>query len=97
MMTTLAPTSTERIFEVMFEGCLTCWPLPPLTGGRPPFSGGAAAAAAWAALRAAAMKLDVLAFSREPAGISLMALSDAAMRSAGEVTRPLGRVPGSRG
>ena len=97
MMTTLAPTSTARIFEVMFEGCLTFSPATLLSGARPPFSAGAAAAAAWAARRAAAMKLEVLAFSREAAGISLMAISEAAMRSEGEVARAVGRVPGSSG
>ena len=59
--------------------------------------GGAAAAAAWAARRAAAMKLDVEAFSPGLAGISLIALSEAAMRSDGEASRPVGRVPGSSG
>src|SRR5579871_2458907 len=85
--TTLAPTSSERIFEVMVDGALA-WPLAAAAfDGRPAFSGGGAAAAACAARRAAAMKLDVLTGSRGAAGISLMAFSDAAMRSDGEGTR----------
>ena len=56
-----------------------------------------AAAAAWAARRAAAMKLDAVAGSGLAAGISLMALSEAAMRSEGDAGRPFGRVPGSSG
>ena len=73
-----------------------------LTEPRGPLpSTGCAAAAACAARRAAAMKLDVLTFSlpfsRLAAGISLMALSEAAMRSDGEAVRPVGRVPGSSG
>src|SRR3954447_18750868 len=95
MTTTLAATSSERILEVMVEPALSLAPL--LNGLRPPFSGGAAAAAAWAARRAAAMKLDVLAFSPAPAAISLMALSESAMRSDGEASRVVGLVPGSRG
>ena len=44
------------------------------------------------------MKLDVAGLAPRPAaGISLMALSEAAMRSDGEATRPVGRVPGSSG
>ena len=61
------------------------------------FSLAGAAAAAWAARRAAAMKLDEETGSRGAAGISLIALSEAAIRSAGEDMRPLGRVPGSSG
>ena len=68
-----------------------------LSGLRAALSLGGAAAAAWAARRAAAMKLDVLAGSRAAAGISLIAFSEAAMRSDGEATRPVGRVPGSSG
>ena len=97
MMTTLAPTSTERILEVIVDASLALLPVRLLNAPRGAFSAGAAAAAAWAARRAAAMKLDVEACSRLPAGISLMALSEAAIRSDGEATRPLGRVPGSSG
>ena len=43
------------------------------------------------------MKLDVLAGSGVLAGISLMAFSEAAMRSDGEAARAVGRVPGSSG
>ena len=68
-----------------------------LSGPRPALSAGGAAAAAWAARRAAAMKLDVLTGSCGLAGISLMAFSEAAMRSDGEAVRPVGRVPGSSG
>ena len=58
----------------------------------------ALAAAACAARRAAAMKLDVLTDSfGAAAGISLSALSEAAMRSDGEAIRGVGRVPGSSG
>src|SRR3954468_1749040 len=67
--TTLAPTSSERIRDDMFEGvflsALTATlAFSTLSFGmaftRPPFSGGGAAAAACAARRAAAMKLDEL-------------------------------------
>ena len=95
MMTTLAPTSSERILEVIVEGSLALLPAEPLSG--PALSPSGAAAAAWAARRAAAMKLEVLGGSRTPAGISLIALSEAAMRSDGEAARPVGRVPGSSG
>ena len=94
--TTLAPTSRERIFEVMVDEALA-WPAGCAFGCFPALSGGGAAAAACAARRAAAMKLEVLTGSREVAGISLMAFSDAAMRSDGEATRADGRVPGSSG
>ena len=43
------------------------------------------------------MKLDDDTGSLGAAGISLIALSEAAMRSEGEATRPPGRVPGSSG
>jgi hypothetical protein len=43
------------------------------------------------------MKFDVLVCSRALAVISLIALSEAAMRSDGEAARPEGRVPGSSG
>ena len=43
------------------------------------------------------MKLDALTGSLRPSGISLIALSEAAMRSDGEAARPVGRVPGSSG
>jgi len=43
------------------------------------------------------MKLDEETGSRGAAGISLMALSEAAIRSEGEDIRPFGRVPGSSG
>ena len=96
--TTLAPTSSERIFEVRVEaGCalpLACVAF----GCFPALSGGGAAAAACAARRAAAIKLEVLTGSfGAAAGMPLMALSDAAMRSDGEAARPDGRVPGSSG
>ncbi len=97
MTTTLAPTSSERILEVIVEGSLALLPAEPLSGLRPALSPGGAAAAAWAARRAAAMKLEALGGSRTPAGISLIALSEAAMRSDGEAARPVGRVPGSSG
>jgi hypothetical protein len=74
---------------------------PPLSFGaafeRPAFSGGGAAAAACAARRAAAMKLDEFTGSFGPEAISLMAFSEAAIRSDGEDMRPGGRVPGSSG
>ena len=102
--TTLAPTSSERIFEVMVEGSWPSAAVLALTLGLSlaaalprrvrPFRWPAAAAAAWAARRAAAMKLDVLTGSFAAAGISLIALSDAAMRSDGEDSRA-GR-PGAR-
>ena len=96
--TTLAPTSSERILEVIVEGSLALSPASFFSGLRLPLpSAGAAAAAAWAARRAAAMKLDVLTGAPVAAGISLIALSEAAMRSDGEAIRPLGRVPGSSG
>src|ERR1700730_18067954 len=95
--TTLAPTSSDRILEVMVDGSLALSPAGALSDLRPALSLGGAAAAAWAARRAAAMKLDVLAGSRALAGISLIALSEAAMRSDGEASRALGRVPGSSG
>jgi hypothetical protein len=96
--TTLAPTSRERIFEVMFEAALVGSAGFAAFAGRPALSGGGAAAAACAARRAAAMKLDVLTGSLDAAdGMLLIALSDAAMRSDGEATRPEGRVPGSSG
>ena len=98
MATTLAPTSSERIFDVIAE---------PLAAARmDSFSETArlgasvvgALAAARAARRAAAMKLDVLAGSTGAADDnSLMASSDAAMRSDGDIARPGGRVPGSSG
>ena len=73
-------------------------PMPALLSGlRPALSAGGEAAAAWAARRAAAMKFVALACSRVLAAISLMAFSEAAMRSEGEPARPVGRVPGSSG
>jgi hypothetical protein len=96
--TTLAPTSSERILAVIFEDSLAL--AGSLTGGRAIFSpagAAAAAAAALAARRAAAMKLDVLSSSRPVAGISLIAFSEAAMRSDAEAARLDGRVPGSSG
>src|SRR5882757_2779359 len=111
--TTLTPTSSERIFDVMVE---RSWPapfastlgfalslaLPPtaslaLNAVRAVLSSGALAAAACAARRAAAMKLDVLTGSFGPVEISLIALSDAAIRSEGDDVRAAGRVPGSSG
>jgi hypothetical protein len=74
MTTTLAPTSSERILELIVDGCLALLPVVPLSGPRAALSPAGAAAAAWAARRAAAMKLEVLAGSRVPAGISLIAL-----------------------
>src|SRR5580704_13806801 len=69
-----------------------------LAAARPALSlAGCAAAAAWAARRAAAMKLEDDTGSFGADGISLIALSDAAMRSLGEDMRPPGRVPGSSG
>src|SRR4051812_33746293 len=85
--TTLAPTSSERILEEMFEAFLSSALAlsPPLSLGaafaeRPAFSGGGAAAAACAARRAAAMKLDELTGSFGPEAISLIAFSEAAIR-----------------
>ena len=43
------------------------------------------------------MKLEVLTGFFGPVEISLIALSEAAMRSEGEDTRAVGRVPGSSG
>jgi hypothetical protein len=43
------------------------------------------------------MKLDEETGWRGAPGISLIASSDAAMRSEGEAMRPFGRVPGSSG
>jgi hypothetical protein len=95
--TTLAPTSSERIFEVMLEESLPVASLVAVFEARAAFSFAGAAAAAWAARRAAAMKLDEETGSRGAAGIALMALSEAAIRSEGEPIRLLGRVPGSSG
>ena len=88
--TTLAPTSSERILEVMVEGSLpsSCpclavelgWPWS-LRGGLGRLLVGGAAAAACAARRAAAMKLDELTGSLGRPEISLIALSEAAIRS----------------
>src|SRR6478672_11652763 len=100
MTTTLAPTSSERILEVMVEGPPAMAPAAFLAGWRAAISAADAAAAAWAARRAAAMKLDVLtgpAGAGALGGIPLSALSEAAMRSDGEPTRAAGRVPGSSG
>src|ERR1700728_1056245 len=99
MTTTLAPTSSERILEVIVDGSWAWRPAACLTAPRPAFSGGGAAAAACAARRAAAMKLDVLTgpLGLAAAGISLIALSEAAMRCVGEAVRPVGRVRGSSG
>src|SRR6202011_5342056 len=58
--TTLAPTSSERILEVMVDGSLAAPPEGFLPWLRAAISPADAAAAAWAARRAAAMKLDVL-------------------------------------
>ena len=105
--TTLAPTSSERIFEVMVEASLSpaAVALLALIWAAAAFLlaliwallGGCAAWAAWAARRAAAMKLDAVAGSGVPVEISLMAFSEAAIRSDGEPGRPAGRVPGSSG
>src|ERR1700686_2421747 len=96
MMTTLAPTSSERILEVIVDGSLAVPPAAFLTGLREALSP-ADAAAAWAARRAAAMKLDVLTGPGALGRIPPIALSEAAMRSDGVATRPAGRVPGSSG
>ncbi len=109
--TTLAPTSSERIFAVMLEPSV---PAVLLTSLGWSFDGSlglslaaaflravlslvGAAAAAWAARRAAAMKLDVLICSLGVALISPSASSEAAIRSDGEDIRGPGRVPGSSG
>jgi hypothetical protein len=109
IMTTLAPTSSERIFEVTVDGCFGAFGLSPvgaaMAGAAFALAGLAfalpvvacAAAAAWAARRAAAMKLVELAGSGAALEIALMAFSDAAIRSEGEACRALGRVPGSSG
>src|SRR4051812_36122175 len=82
MTTTLAPTSSERILEVIVDGSPALLLAGALSGLRAEVLPAAGAAwAAWAARRAAAMKLDALAGSRALAGISLIALSEAAMRS----------------
>src|SRR3954471_7001240 len=101
--TTLAPTSSERIFEVMVEPPSLSLALPlsfappaDALAARPVFSGGCAAAA-WAARRAAAMKLDDDTGAFCAGGTSLIALSDAAMRSDGVAMRAPGVVPGSSG
>jgi hypothetical protein len=96
MTTTLAPTSSERIFEVIAEPALAL-AFEGFFSGRPALSVGGAAAAACAARRAAAMKFDVLTGPGALAGIPLIALSEAAIRSDGEASRPAGRVPGSSG
>ena len=83
--------------DVIVDGSLALPPAGFLSGARAPFSLGGAAAAACAARRAAAMKLDVLTGALGLAGIPLIALSEAAMRSVGEAARALGRVPGSSG
>src|SRR5665647_3341994 len=57
MTTTLAPTSKERILDVMVDASLALSPAGLLSGPRPVLSpAGAAAWAGWAARRAAAMK-----------------------------------------
>src|ERR1700712_761089 len=105
--TTLTPTSSERILDVMLEGIVTPGsaifaPIlvllsPPLSlaaalaAARAAFSLTGAAAAACAARRAAAMKLDELTGSFGPGAISLITLSDAAIRSDGEDIRAAGR------
>src|SRR5260370_13451598 len=97
MTTTLAPTSSERILEVMVDDTLALPPAVFLTGLRAALS---AAAAAWAARRAAAMKLDVLtgpAGPGAPGGIPLLAFLEAAIRSAGEAPPPARLLPGSSG
>src|SRR5260370_373378 len=96
MITTLAPTSTERILEVTVDASvdvtLALSRAGSLSGPRAGLSTGGAAAAAWAARRAAAMKFEVLVGSRVPAVISLIALSEAAMRDGGDSS-----ADGSRG
>src|SRR5258708_35036918 len=78
--TTLAPTRSERILEVRFEGSLALSPA--ALSGRPALSTGGAACAAWAARRAAAMELDVEAGPRGGLGwIPLIGIAEAAMRS----------------
>src|SRR6201999_3837012 len=89
------PTKSERIFEVMFEEPFSVLRLSPALA--PLVFSLACWAAACAARRAAAMKLDEDTGSRGVAGISLIAFSEAAMRSDGVERRPLGRVPGSSG
>ena len=98
--TTLAATSKERIFATMVEDSLP----PLLVDLSAAFDGMLLsptgwAAAACAARRAAAMKLAVETGGRgvAGAGISLIALSEAAIRSDGVATWPPGRVPGSSG
>ena len=83
--TTLAPTSSERILEVMFEEPLSPLPLSALLAPRP-LPSCCWAAAACAARRAAAMKLDEETGSFGFDWMSLIALSDAAMRSDGVET-----------
>src|ERR1700681_4902060 len=88
--TTLAPTSSARILEVTADGSLALSRAGSLNGLRAALS--PTGAAAGQAGRAEKIKLDALLCSRAPAVISLIALSEAAMRSDGEGTRPEGRV-----
>jgi len=101
--TTLAPTSSERILDVTDDGCF----VPSLAASlalafsafaeRRLSGSGCTALAACAARRAAAMKLEEETGGFGAAEISLIASSDAAMRSDGEAARAPGRVPGSSG
>src|SRR5689334_25340378 len=112
--TTLAATSSERIFEVTEDdpsfapslsfslsfslaACLAVSLALVFSALARAFSLRGWAAAACAARRAAAMKLEDETGGRGVAGISLIALSEAAMRSEGEAGRAPGRVPGSSG
>src|SRR4051794_5593080 len=109
--TTLTPTSSERIREDMLEGVVSPGraifaaalalsaplSLAALAAALAAFSLRGAAAAACAARRAAAMKLDELTGSFGPGAISLITLSEAAIRSDGDDIRAAGRVPGSSG
>src|SRR5258705_2652571 len=69
MTTTLAPTSSERILEVMVDGSLVAPREGFLIGLRPVVSPADAAAAAWAARRAAPIELDLTNGPAAPSGV----------------------------
>ena len=95
--TTLAPTSSERILEVIVDGSLALSPAGSLNALRAGLlasrrgRGGLGGAARGGNEIRRAGRLG------RAGGISLMAFSEAAMRSDGEAGRPAGRVPGSSG
>src|SRR5258708_20806720 len=87
MTTTLAPTSSERILEVIVDGSLAVPPAGFLTGLRAALSPADAAAAAWAARRAAAVKLAVVTGPSALGRLPPIALSEAPLRSHGGAPR----------